>query len=592
MKNKIAIITHSQAGEKLAQTILKAGWKAEWIPKEQNAVTETLMKEYDALLFIGSLGICVRCIAPFLKSKKNDPAILNADVNGHFVQPVVSGHLGGANELAKDLSRLIGAQPVLTTVSDSTDLWALDLLPARYGWKMEYDGKLSRLTGLFVNRKPTALLLEARDTGTLFLENSHPEHVTVFYEAEAINPDGFDLIVAVTPRCYDWGDKVIWYRPAMIDLGIGCQKGMLADALKKEVEKTLGENKIALKAVRCIGSAELKKEEPALNQLADEWKVPFCTFDKDTLNGYEVPNPSDKVNEVTGAASVAEAAAMHLSGSRLLMNKTKLKAGAKFATVAAAVHGNLERKGFIEIVGAGPGDPLLVTVRGKLLLQTADLILYAGSLVPKELTNYAKPGCVVRSSASLDLQEQFEIMQTFYRRRLLVVRLHTGDPCIYGAIQEQMNLMDGAGMRYRITPGVSSFQAAAATLQSQFTIPEEVQTIILTRGEGRTAMPEREKLSLLARSQSTMCIYLSATIAGKVQHDLLEHYPPSTPVAVCFKLTWKEEKIYRCTLETLEKTVKENHLTMTTLIVVGKAIDNRSGESRLYHKNFKHTFRK
>jgi precorrin-4 C11-methyltransferase len=192
----------------------------------------------------------------------------------------------------------------------------------------------------------------------------------------------------------------------------------------------------------------------------------------------------------------------------------------------------------------------------------------------------------------MDLQQQVDLMEEYYRKGLLIVRLHTGDPCIYGAIQEQMSLMDQRGMSYRITPGVSSFQAAAAALQSQFTIPEEVQTIILTRGEGRTPVPEREQLRNLARSQSTMCIYLSASLAGKIEQELLEHYPPETPVAVCYKLTWKEEKIYRCTLSTLEQTVKENNLSMTTLIVVGKAIDNRQGESKLYDRNFSHAFRK
>ena len=164
----------------------------------------------------------------------------------------------------------------------------------------------------------------------------------------------------------------------------------------------------------------------------------------------------------------------------------------------------------------------------------------------------------------MTLEEQFALMKEFYDRGQLVVRLHTGDPCIYGAIQEQMNFFDQYGMHYHITPGISSFQAAAAALQSQFTIPERVQTIILTRGEGRTPMPEKEKLSLLARSQSTMC----------------------------YHLTWKDERIFRGQLQDLAKIVNENHLTLTTMIVVGDAIDNREGLSRLYSHQFKHLFRK
>lgn len=192
----------------------------------------------------------------------------------------------------------------------------------------------------------------------------------------------------------------------------------------------------------------------------------------------------------------------------------------------------------------------------------------------------------------MTLEEQFALMKEFYDRGQLVVRLHTGDPCIYGAIQEQMNFFDRYGMRYHITPGISSFQAAAAALQSQFTIPEKVQTIILTRGEGRTPMPEKEKLSLLARSQSTMCIFLSAGIARQVQEELLQEYPETTPVAVCYHLTWPDERIFRGELKDLARIVEENKLTLTTMIVVGEAIGNREGLSRLYAHEFKHLFRK
>ena len=192
----------------------------------------------------------------------------------------------------------------------------------------------------------------------------------------------------------------------------------------------------------------------------------------------------------------------------------------------------------------------------------------------------------------MDLEEQFALMKEFYDRGEFVVRLHTGDPCIYGAIQEQMNYFDQHQMNYHITPGISSFQAAAAALKSQFTIPEKVQSIILTRGEGRTPMPEREQLHLLARSQSTMCIFLSADIAQQVQEELLQVYPATTPVAVCYRLTWKDERIYRGDLKDLAAIVKENNLTLTTMIVVGDAIGNREGLSRLYAHEFKHLFRK
>ena len=586
----ISIITHSEKGKVLADKLLAKEPGAELVKKSVDY--QTLWHSGNALVFIGALGICVREIAPFLKNKKTDPAVINIDANGQFVQPVVSGHVGGANELAKKMANLLGAVPVITTVSDTSELWALDVLPRQFSWKMECSGNLTRLMGRFVNRKKTALLLEVRDKGTLFLESGLPDFVDLFYSAKDLKIENYDLILAVTPFLYDFGEKAIFYRPPILHLGLGCQRGIPFNEFQQMLEMSLKEQGISSLSVTSLGTTELKKDEEAFLLLSERWKLPLQDFSGDVLAKYEVPNPSEKVEAVTGSAGVAEAAAMHLSQNNLLVEKVKLKAGDKYFTWAAAVDAQKERKGFVEFVGAGPGDPELVSVKGKRLLQTADYILYAGSLVPYELTEYAKSGCVVESSAGMDLQNQLESMKRFYDRGLFIVRLHTGDPCIYGAIQEQMAIMDDWGWNYHITPGISSFQAAAAALRSQFTIPEEVQTIILTRGEGRTPMPEKEQLRKLAQSQSTMCIYLSAAIAEKVQAELMIHYPPETPVAVCYKLTWQDEKIYRCTLETLAQTVKENKLKMTTLIVVGKAIDNRSGESKLYDRKFAHAFRK
>ena len=332
-----------------------------------------------------------------------------------------------------------------------------------------------------------------------------------------------------------------------------------------------------------------------LQVLKDHWNLSEVNiFSIDELKDITVPNPSEKAFEITGVFGVAESTAIKGSNmGPLLIEKEKgLLTDNSHFTFAVAMDVTAMRRGHIEIVGAGPGDPDLVSVRGRQMLEYADLILYAGSLVPRELTACAKEGAVVRSSASLTLEEQFDLMKRFYDQGLFIVRLHTGDPCIYGAIEEQMAFFDRYGMDYHITPGISSFQAAAAELKSQFTIPEKVQSIILTRGEGKTPMPEREQLHKLAASQSTMCIYLSANIAEQVQEELLQAYPEETPVAVCYKLTWKEEKIFRGQLKDLSKIVRENGLTLTTLIVIGEAIGNREGQSRLYANDFKHLFRK
>ena len=554
--------------------------------------------EFDAVIFIGALGICIRSIAQALKSKYQDPAVVCIDSTGKFVIPVVSGHVGGANELARSLAALLGAQAVVTTQSDNEGLWPIDTLDRCMGWPLATSrSQLNRAVFAFVEKKPTALLLEMRDAGTDYLERTCPPHVKVFYRREEMDLSGYALLIAVTPRqlpAVPDGVAVLAFHPKVLHQGIGCRKQCKPEGIPEYIESSVKAAGFSPQSIASIGTIELKKDEPLLKALQDHWpEVRIEIYPTETLAAIDVPNPSEKALAATGSAGVAEAAAIAgAHGGPLLIEKQKgrLSEGNDF-TFALAQEVASVRAGHIEIVGAGPGDPELVSVRGKRFLEQADLILYAGSLVPVELTHYAKPGCTVRSSASMDLEEQFALMKSFYDKGLLVVRLHTGDPCIYGAIQEQMAFFDRYGMDYHITPGISAFQAAAAALRSQFTIPEKVQTIILTRGEGRTPMPEREQLHKLAQSRSTMCIYLSAAIVEEVQAELLQAYPPETPVAACYKLTWKEERIYRGELRDLAKIVRENNLTLTTLLVVGDAIGNREGLSRLYAHEFKHLFR-
>ena len=550
---------------------------------------------YDRFLFIGAMGICVRCIAPCVSSKYADPAVVCMDSTGQFVVPVLSGHVGGANEWAKQISSIIGAQAVITTQRDCNGVWALDLLASKFGWQTACTHEeMNRAIARFVSQERVALLLDIKDKGTAWLERTLPPYVKVYYHYEDIPFEETDLLIAVTPYEYEAPVQALYYRPQVLHLGVGCKKQCLPDGVAEYIEDSLKAHHLSPLSLTTISTIALKKDEPLLKALQDKWpQAKVCIYSSEELSGMEIPNPSQKVYEVTGVYGVAESAAYKSSScGKWLVEKQKgeLTPGSHF-TFAVTLEADAVRGGHIEIVGAGPGDPELISVRGKQMLEKADLVLYAGSLVPRELTYYAKEGAVVRSSAHMDLQEQFALMKEFYDKGLFVVRLHTGDPCIYGAIQEQMAFFDAYGMSYHITPGISSFQAAAAALRSQFTIPEKVQSIILTRGEGRTPMPEKEQLHKLAQSQSTMCIYLSASIVEDVQRELLQAYPPETPVAACYKLTWKEEKIYRGVLKDLARIVRENNLTLTTLLVVGEAIDNRKGLSRLYASDFKHLFR-
>ena len=563
---KIAVIPVSDEGRQIAET-LQQEVQASIIKRAEVAKR---WKDFDAFVFIGAMGICVRTIAPFIEDKHTDPAVICVDSMGNHVISVLSGHVGGANELTRRVASALGSEAVITTQSDNAGLWALDTLEERFNWPIASEDDMNACIFAFVNRKPTALFMEVRDEGTDYLEKTLPNHVTIINDLNEADPKKYKLLIMVTPYRR--------YAP----------KGMLS--LYDKMDEALAEWGILPCACRYC-TIDVKADEPFVQLLEEGYNETIEFFTAEQLAAVEVPNPSDTVAKHVGTPSVCEAAAILGSNhGKLIVPKIK---GENF-TVALAIDRKYLRdeEGFIEIVGAGPGDPDLVSVRGRKMLERADLILYAGSLVPRELTLCAKPGAVVRSSAGMNLEEQCALMKEFYDQGKFIVRLHTGDPCIFGAIQEQMAFFDQHNMSYHITPGISSFLAAAAELRSQFTIPERTQTIILTRGEGRTPMPEKEQLHLLARSQSTMCIFLSAAIVDDVQRELLMEYPEDTPVAACYHLTWSDQRIYRGVLKDLAKIVHDNNLTLTTMLVVGEAIDNRKGLSELYNKHFTHLYRK
>ena len=586
----IAIIQISEAGSEIAST-LQRELKAKVI---QRSEVGTEWQKQDAFIFIGAMGICVRTIAPFVNDKHEDPAVVCVDSMGLNAISVLSGHIGGANDLAREVAGIIGAREVITTQSDNAGLWALDTFEKRFGWDtMSDEEELQECIYAFVNRKPTALFLEVRDEGTDYLEKTKPEHVTIIDDISDADPEKYELLIMVTPFVHAEPDDmwVLHFIPMVGTIGFGlAHHPKVFRYIYDEMAEALINHGI-LPCSHRYCTIDAKKDEPFCRRLEKTYgeKVEFYTAEE--LAQVDVPNPSATVEKHVGTPSVCEAAAILASNhGKLIIPKIK---GENWTVALAIDYKHLrEKKGHIEIVGAGPGDPDLVSVRGRKMIERADLILYAGSLVPKALTECHKPGAVVRSSADMNLEEQCALMKEHYDKGHFIVRLHTGDPCIFGAIQEQMAFFDQQGMDYHITPGISSFLAAAAELQSQFTIPERTQTIILTRGEGRTPMPEKEQLHLLAKSQSTMCIFLSATIVDDVQRELLQEYPKDTPVAACYHLTWPDQKIYRGKLKDLAKIVHDNKLTLTTMLVVGEAIDNREGLSELYSKHFTHLFRK
>jgi len=587
---KIAIIQISETGAEIARTLQKT-LKANAIRRSD---VGSQWKQYDGFVFIGAMGICVRTIAPYVKDKHEDPAVVCVDSMGLNAISVLSGHIGGANDLAREVAALIGAREVVTTQSDNAGLWALDTFEKRFDWPIASEIEdVQDCIYAFVNREPTALLMDVRDEGTDYLEKTLPAHVTIIKDISEAYTRKYKLLIIVSPyvKHYPEDMLVLHFVPMVGTVGFGLAHNPDdADKIYDQIDEAFA-NRGVLPCYHHYCTIDVKSEEPFVDMLVLDYQEQVRFFTAEELASVEVPNPSATVQKHVGTPSVCEAAAiLGANHGKLIIPKVK---GKNWTAALAIDYQYLrERKGHIEIVGAGPGDPDLVSVRGRRMLERADLILYAGSLVPKALTECHKPGAVVRSSADMNLEEQCALMKEHYDKGHFIVRLHTGDPCIFGAIQEQMAFFDQNGMDYHITPGISSFLAAAAELQSQFTIPERCQTIILTRGEGRTPMPEKEQLHLLARSQSTMCIFLSAAIVDDVQRELLQEYPEDTPVAACYHLTWPDQKIYRGQLKDLAKIVHDNHLTLTTMLVVGEAIDNRSGLSDLYSKHFTHLFRK
>ena len=246
----------------------------------------------------------------------------------------------------------------------------------------------------------------------------------------------------------------------------------------------------------------------------------------------------------------------------------------------------------IYFVGAGSGASDLITVRGAKLLASADVVIYAGSLVNPELLTYTKEGCRIFNSAEMTLEEVIDVMKDAEAKGEKTVRLHTGDSSIYGAVREQFDELEKLGFDYEVCPGVSSFCGAAASLKAEYTLPNVSQTVIITRAEGRTPVPEKESIKSLAAHRATMVLFLSTGLTEKLEKDLLEGgYPEDTPVAIVYKATWPEEKIFRCKLRDLDKTVKEEGLTKTSLIIVGDCMGTDYERSRLYAPDFSTEFR-
>lgn len=567
-----------------------------------------LFQDYRQIVFFLAAGAVTRLIAPHLRSKASDPGVLAVDEAGRFVIPLLSGHKGGANIFARTVAGCLGAIPVVTTASDAIGGLSLDLLEDAFGWTATPCERLKSAARALLDGEPIALLQEVGSPGTWLDELELPPNVTVLREPGELSKRQFAFVLWITDRVVEdlegfAEERVLWYRPRSLVLGIGCERGISKAALEDGLDRFLAQHRFSRDSIAMLASVDIKADEQAIVDLASRFDWPMRFYAAEELAAIHVaPNPSEVVARCIGTPGVAEPAALLASSSpQLLVEKCILSsqlasqrmtfALTRLQAISVKGVGSSPISSKVAFVGAGPGDPDLLTLKGRRALSRADVVIYAGSLIPEEVLRHAPPTAALHNSAHLTLEEVRERLIAAARAGQRVVRLHSGDTSLYSAIQEQMTLLEQAGIDYEIIPGISSFQAAAAALKTELTLPEVVQTVILTRAEGQTRMPKGEGLAELARSRATLCIFLSARLVDHVQEQLLTSYSPQTPAAIVYRVSWPDEQIIVTELAHLAAEVRRHNLTRTTLILVGEALGGRQNRSRLYDGNHGHLFR-
>ena len=565
-------------------------------------VVPRLFAAAEQLVFFLAAGAVVRLIAGLLGSKTTDPGVLVVDEEANFVIPLLSGHEGGANALARQVAAHLGATPVVTTASDTQAEFRLADLEESFGWTAEPAEQFKPTALALVDRQPITIVQQVGHRGCWLDERRLPENVRVV--ANVDEQAVAEHVIWITDRLAGSAkdhdlQRVLWYRPKSLVLGVGCERGVSLEALEDGLRRTLQEHGYAFGSIAALASADIKRDEPAIVALAAKYGWDAHFYSAEELSQVAgIANPSAVVEACVGTPGVAEPAALLASGSeQLLVEKQRVASpfSPRRMTFALARRAPFVERGVLPtkvvFIGAGPGDPDLLTLKAARLLGRADVVIYAGSLVPTEILRHAPATAVLHDSAALTLEETHALTLAAVRAGQRVVRLQSGDTSLYSTIQEQITLLESEGIGFEVIPGISSFQAAAAILGVELTLPEVVQTVILTRAEGKTKMPSGEALADLAAHQATLCIFLSALLAEEVERQLLTAYSPDTPVAILYRVSWPDENIVRTTLAELAAEVRRHKFTRTTLILVGEAIGRRQNRSRLYDQTHGHIFR-
>ncbi|MCY4418335.1 MAG: precorrin-4 C(11)-methyltransferase [Cytophagales bacterium] len=559
---------------------------------------KSLMKktfyEADIWVFICSIGICVRSIAPFLRNKKTDPPILHLSENGQYLQSIIGAHQHILQETLAELSQRVQARILPSTSSQEKHVWNLDTLAKTFGWKEKKTHPTPKLLSQFLEQKPTLLITEIKDPGVSYLEKTLPKFVDLRHSSLNLITSPYQLCLYVGYQRPKFDIPTWSFYPPCLVLGSGCTRDIPAPTFITELKKLIRQHGISWESLSMLGTLDAKSKEKAYLQICQEEGWELKGIPASTLSSYPVPNPSSRVLKKVNTPSVSEAAVAHLiqEHSWIIPKQKKKIKTQHFFTYAIGLLPQYKRQGYIVIIGAGVGEDML-SLRGKAWLDQAEAVLYAGSLIPESTLQHIPDQAEKLDSASLSLEEQQEKISQWYGEGKCIVRLHSGDPSIYGAIQEQIIFFERENMSYEIIPGISAFQMAAARLKSELTLPERSQTIVLSRGEGKTPMPKTEKLENIAALRATLCLFLSAPLAKKIQTQLLKHYPPDTPLAVLYKIGEPEEKVHRSRLQELAELIKKHKYRRTTLIIIGEAIGKRvPTRSRLYHPQHYHIHRK
>lgn len=563
----------------------------------------SLFARCDQLVFFLAAGAVTRLIAPCLVSKTSDPGVLAVDEAARFVIPLLSGHRGGANAFARTVAGCLGATPALTTASDVLGDLSVDGLADTFGWIAEPTEGLKPAAAALVNREPVAIVQEIGGRGCWLDERELPDSATFVHDVKRLNNHYYRRLLWITDRLVNDlqgidEERILWFRPPSLVLGVGCERGISPEALADGLDRFLQAHRLARASIRTLASVDLKNDEPGLLELATRhhWQTVFYP-PEELARTSGIRNPSPIVEQCVGTPGVAEPAALLAAGvDRLLVEKQVVSSPLSpqrmtFAVARLSSFQDRTASGRVIFVGAGPGDPELLTLKARHILRRADVVIYAGSLVPEEILRHAPATAVLHNSAHLTLEQVMQTTMTAVGNGRQVVRLHSGDTSLYSAIQEQLTILEEAGIDCEIIPGISAYQATAAVLKSELTLPEVVQTVILTRSEGETKMPSGEALESLAQHGATLCIFLSARLAETVQTQLLTAYPPQTPAAIAYRVSWPDEKIILTTLANLAEEVRRHRLTRTTLFLVGEAIGGRRNRSRLYDRSHGHLFR-